>query len=437
MNILSTWPTFFNSNYTFGEILSLLNFIICALLLLMYMHHNVFTLLFLFVKAKKFPDTKVQHKYAYLVCARNEEKVIGNLIDSIKAQDYPTELMKIYIIADNCTDDTAKVAREHGAVAIERFNKELIGKSYALDELFKYVLKLDDKVEAYFVFDADNLLTKDYTTEMNKAYDSGAKLLTSYRNSKNYGSNWIASGAGLLFLRECRLMHHTRSALNLSTYVSGTGFLVDKTIVEKNGGWPYHRLIEDIEFSIDELTRGQKTEYVETAEFYDEHPRRIKASVDQRMRWCKGTHQCFSGYETKLLKAFVKRHDFSCYDLATHIFPAPVISFVWINFLAITYGIYAICKGIPWNFYYVAGLKPMIDIIWITSVYAIAIGLLVTIADWKRIRAPWYKKILYCFTFPIYMLMYVPISTIALFKKVKWNHISHTDDISIEDMNEK
>ena len=78
-------------------------------------------------------EAKENHKFAILIAARNEEKVIGNLLDSIDKQDYPSEFVDVFVIADNCTDSTADIARQHGAHVIERFNKNQIGKGYALD----------------------------------------------------------------------------------------------------------------------------------------------------------------------------------------------------------------------------------------------------------------------------------------------------------------
>ncbi|MBO7536430.1 MAG: glycosyltransferase, partial [Bacilli bacterium] len=124
----------------FGEILSLINYIVFAILAIIYFHHNLFLILSIFFKKKKYKEASHNHFYAFIISARNEEKVIGNLIDSIKAQDYPADLYKIYVIADNCTDNTASIAKEKGANVIERFNTELIGKSYALDEVLKYAI---------------------------------------------------------------------------------------------------------------------------------------------------------------------------------------------------------------------------------------------------------------------------------------------------------
>ena len=136
-------------------------------------------------------------------------------------------------MADNCTDKTADCARQAGAVVWERFNKEEVGKGYALDFLLNQIKKTypDDPFDGYFVFDADNLLDENYVAEMNKTFSDGHEIITSYRNSKNFGDNWISAGYGLMFLREAKYLNNSRMLLNTSCAVSGTGFMFSRRII--------------------------------------------------------------------------------------------------------------------------------------------------------------------------------------------------------------
>ena len=191
-----------------------------------------------FLKGARKYKTKRMYRYAILIPGRNEEKVIPHLIASIKGQNYPSELLDIFVIADNCTDNTAQVSREAGAYhVIERFDNKKIGKGYALD----YALNLiknefpENNYEGYFVFDADNLLDENYITEMNKMFSNGHRILTSYRNTKNYGTSWVSAGGSLWYLRESRFLNHPRTIMNTSCAISGTGFLVHHEILDKIG----------------------------------------------------------------------------------------------------------------------------------------------------------------------------------------------------------
>ena len=207
---------------------------------LCYTYQFFYVFLAFVFRPRKYPECEQNKRYAVLIAARNEEKVIPELLKSIRRQTYPAELIDIYVIADNCDekDRTAAVSRELGAIVYERHNKELIGKGYALQMLLNNI-KAEKGLrayDAYLVFDADNVLRDNYFEEINKAYCAGNRILTSYRNSKNYGANWISAGYALWFLRESKHLNNPRSILHTSAAISGTGFLVDSDIIAKNGG---------------------------------------------------------------------------------------------------------------------------------------------------------------------------------------------------------
>lgn len=114
------------------ETIKLINFIIATVFFVCYSYQFAYILVPYLKKEKPHKPAEL-HRYAVLISARNEELVIGNLLDSISAQDYPSSLVRVFVVADNCTDKTAKVARAHGAIVYERFNDKLVGKGYALD----------------------------------------------------------------------------------------------------------------------------------------------------------------------------------------------------------------------------------------------------------------------------------------------------------------
>ena len=172
------------------RIIVYINFIISILFSLCYFYQVIYVFVGLFKKNRVFKANK-NHKYAVIISARNEGNVIKNLIDSIKKQTYPSELTDIYVVADNCTDDTAEVSRKSGAVVYERFDNINVGKGYALDWLLKVIRKnhKDKGYEGYIIFDADNVVAPTFIEEMNNVFDNGYRIITSYRNSKNYGKN--------------------------------------------------------------------------------------------------------------------------------------------------------------------------------------------------------------------------------------------------------
>lgn len=398
------------------------NAVISILFTLCYAYQFFYLFVGLLKGEQKFKAVR-EHKFAAVISARNERDVIGQLISSIKSQNYPKDKLDIFVIADNCTDDTAQVAREAGAIVYERFNKVQVGKGYALDWLFK-IIDRDHKeagYEGYMIFDADNILDVNYVAEMNKVFDNGYDILTSYRNSKNFDSNWISAAYSLWFLREARYLNNSRMQLGTSCAISGTGFLVGANVIEENGGWIHHLLTEDIEFTCDSVSKGMKIGYASKAVLYDEQPTKFSQSYTQRLRWAKGFYQVFANYGGKLLKGVLKG-SFSCLDMFMTVMPAMLLTLlsVLINVVAIPV---AIAADAPETAILVQALIQTL-----VNFYGLffILGLLTAITEWDQIHCVWYKKVLYLFTFPIFMLSYVPIAIIALFKKVEWKPIKHS-----------
>src|SRR5699024_8644821 len=281
-----------------------LQFVLFVFFTAAYAYQIVYLVIGLIGKERRGKQDAKLHRYAAVISARNEEGVIGDLIRDLKGQHYPEKLLDVFVVADNCTDGTAAVAREAGAIVYERFNKVQVGKGYALDWLFKRIFadKGKQTYDGFFVFDADNLVDPNFVREMNKMFDTGEyAALTSYRNSKNFCDNWISAGYALWFLREARFLNRPRTQLGVNCAVSGTGFLVAGDVIREDGGWPYHLLTEDIEFSIACAVRGRKIGYCGTAVVYDEQPVQFRQSWDQRMRWSKGFYQVDAKYTAPLL----------------------------------------------------------------------------------------------------------------------------------------
>lgn len=413
--------------YYFANIIGIIFF-------LMYFHQFLYIIIgtFRHGKVKKKGEVK-QHKIGIVVSARNESKVIGNLIDSIWDNDYSKELLTVFVIADNCDDETAQIARDKGCVVFERFDESKKGKGYALNFLFTQ-LHNDDKYkdlvpEAYIVLDADNVIRPDFISEMNKTYDCGYDMVTSYRNSKNFGKNWITSGYAYWFLHEARHLNNSRMMLRTSCAISGTGFLISKDVVRRFGDWNFFTLTEDIQCSTAYALEGGKVGYCGTAELYDEQPETFKQSLRQRERWAKGFYQVFGKYGGKLLAGFFR--SFACWDVFTTIFPALFISLTELTVLPVT-AIVALCLGDVANAWY-ACTSLLIGIGFAYGTLYI-VGLLICITEWKKIHTSWWKKLLYTFTFPLFMLTYIPISVVAIFKKVEWQPIDHTQSVSVDEI---
>ena len=380
---------------------------------------------YFFVRYRKKPqiaETGRKNRYAVLIAARNEERVIGDLIDSIHGQTYPGYLLDIFVVADNCTDRTAEVVRCKGAECYERVNREKVGKGYALEFLLNQLMKdgvLED-YEGYFIFDADNILQRDYVEEMNRVFNSGYEVVTSYRNSKNFGENWISFGYGLWFLHEAEFLNKGRMAYGNSCMVSGTGYLISTKVLLKNNGWKFFLLTEDIEFSADCILNDIKIGYCGNAEFFDEQPTRLKDSWNQRLRWVKGYYQVFGKYGRRLASKTAREHSFSAYDMMMGYLPAFLLTSV-ASLIGLAMLVIGIVAAQNWMF-----TLQSVGVFLISTFAAMfVLGIYTEVTQWKKIPCSNQKKIAYLFTFPIFMYTYFPIAIAAISRKVEWKPIQH------------
>ena len=416
---------------TMLELVKHLNFAVVVLFTLLYLYQGFYVVVGLV--CRRWQDRHQPsrlHRFAVIVSARNEEGVIGELLESLNRQNYPKELLDLYVVADNCTDDTAGVARRAGAFVYERFDQVHKGKGYAMDYLFRR-LKEEGKdcYDGYFVFDADNLVDANFVAEMNRTFDQGYDAVTCYRNSKNFAANWISAGYSIWFLREARFLNFPRTLLGTNCHVSGTGFLISADVIRKNGGWPFHLLTEDIQFSVDCALKGYRIGYCEKAVIYDEQPTTFSQSWNQRLRWSKGFYQVNAKYSLNLVRGFFKkprRSSWSCYDMFMTVAPGMLLTLSLIAFNVV------VCLACLWQPPYLLALtiREASGFIWsaVSSFYfgLLLYGLLTVLCEWKNIQIPAHKKLLYTATFPIFMFTYVPISLAALVRKVEWTPIYHS-----------
>ncbi len=408
--------------------------ILSTLATIIFMYQIFYLFVGLICKPKTFTKSE-KHRYAVLISARNEETVIAHLINSIKSQTYPTELVDVYVVADNCNDKTAEIASKSGAIVYERFDKKHVGKGYALDHLLKKIkdTKGYDFYDGFFVFDADNILEPDYIDQMNKAFSSGYDIVTSYRNSKNYDTNWITAGYALWFLRESKYMNNSRQILNTSSIVAGTGFMFSKKILKDSDGWIWHLLSEDTQFTAHHIIEGYKAGYCHKAMFYDEQPDNFKLSWKQRLRWARGSLQIFRYYGWRLFKGvFKNKHKNRFSHLDQFFMTIPMIFMMMAAILGLIYSfIIAIPQGSAAIIESLLGMAGFVGGMYMTF---FLMGILSIITEWKYINSTKFKKIFYLFTFPVFMLTWIPIGLVAVFKKVEWFPIQHNVVKDIDDI---
>lgn len=416
-------------------VLTAISAALSAIMFTLAFYQLIYIVVSLFCKPKSFPDGK-PNRFAVLIAARNEENVISQLLESIKKQDYPAELFDVYVVADNCTDKTAEVAKNCGAVVFERFNKEQVGKGYALNFLLNHIKELHpfNYYNGYIVIDADNIIDKSFITEINKVFSAGYKVVTSYRNSKNYDVNWKSSGSALMMLRETLHLNNARMILGQSSTVSGTGFVVSSELIERMDGWNHFQLTEDIEFSLECVANGEKIGYAHYAKLYDEQPVKFKQLWNQRMRWARGYILAYGKYFKQLFRGLFKgKCKFSSYDMIMCNIPIVLLGTVCAILGAASLVIGLVTSQItPVQTLIAFGI--MLGNGYLSGV---VFGVLVGINAWKEIRCSTWHKIKSFLLFPFIIFIIFAAAAVALFVKVEWKPIKHVAVESVDEFEGK
>ena len=411
-----------------------------ALLGALYAYRTIYILIGVFT-TRKFPKAQKQHKYAMLIAARNEEAVIGNLIDSIAKQDYPSHLITTFVVADNCTDNTAETARKHGAVCYERFDSQNCTKGFALKFLLEHIREDYgiESFEGYLIFDADNLLKRNYIQAMNDAFDTGEKIITSYRNTKNFDANFISAGYALHWMRTTRFESRARSVLGISTRLQGCGYLVASDLLKD--GWPHTSLTEDRAFAIDAVSRGIHISYQHEAEFYDEQPTNLSIVWRQRLRWSKGNLLAFLEYGKGLISGMIHRKSlrkkFDCFDMFMVAMPYGLVMLP-LKFLKVTLVLIGFILAGTLATQWPTAVLQVLEFMIFEHFGVIPIGLFLFFTERKRMpKISLWKKLYFSLTFPFFSIIGDITLLSCVFRKVTWQPIPHDASIRIEEIEDR
>lgn len=360
-----------------------------------------------------------EHSFAVLICARNEEGVIGNLIDSIEKQEYPRDKFKIFCIADNCTDNTAAVARERGCEVLERFDAARKGKGFALEMLTAHVNTVYAGVfDAYLVIDADNLIPPDFLKKMSGGLHAGLDVVSGWRTAKNPFDSVVSGCYDIFWSIVMRMYNAVRCSNGMSCMIYGTGFAVRSEILKN--GWQTSTMTEDGEFSCMARMKGYRIGVIQDAKFYDEQPTKGKFFFSQFRRWEVGGVQCFS----KLWKQAIKRMKSNFFDgfdiLCFLMLP---ISQAAMLFSFVPYAGLLILSGVAGKVLGMILAIPILSVLGIAALASFALA-----ADKKPVLRMWRS----IFAFPIFILPTVFIAVSAIFHpKTEWKTIPHS---SVKDM---
>lgn len=379
----------------------------------MYLVYFLVTSMFAVARPKTVPKSRPKTKIAVLIAARNEEKVIGKLIDSLNNQKYPNSLYDVYVLPNNCTDNTACESLKHGAKVIT-IDIPIKSKGEALQYAFSDFNKNHIEPDVYVIFDADNVVHKDFLKRVNDAYVSGIKVAQGYRDSKNPCDTWISGAFSIYHWINNTFVNESRNKVGMSCFLTGTGFMVASEVIKKYG-YPVTTITEDTEFCILSALNGCKVEYLKDAITYDEQATDFKTSVKQRKRWSYGTLQCLKKYGNGL----IKKGNLQALDM---------VMFLSASIFQLIATISQVINSTPLspNFNGVLGVVVSLGVSYLISV---GIAILVVLVNQKKV------KIFGILLFPIFILTWIPINIAVLFKKeCKWEQITHDRVMNIEEV---
>ncbi len=367
------------------------------------------------------------HNFCVLIPARYESKVIEGLLKSIKNQTHKVKMTDVYVVVESEKDETVNICKKYNATVFIRKELHLKRKGYALDEVVKYILSGKKRYDAYFIFDADNVLDKDYFKNMIPVFDKGYDLATGYRNCKNGNDSVVAASSALTFSLVNEVFNDNKNKQTRNITFSGTGFYIRGYLIEKWQGYPFHTLTEDYELSSYATLNNLTTYYNTKSVFYDEQPVKFKNTINQRIRWIRGYFDVRRMYQKKMLlsldrkdRNFGSKLDES-FGIIPYIFMV-VGLLVW--FLSI---IFFIVYNLFLNKEILRTHVFELLIYFVILYLALFImTLVIVIIEGNKIDLSLKTKIKVLFYNPIFMISYVPCAIKALTaKEVKWTKVEH------------
>lgn len=362
--------------------------------------------------------------FAMLVCAHNEEAVIASLVDNLQKLNYNNKLYDVFVVADNCVDNTAEVARKAGAIVYERFNDVEKGKGYAMDWFFNKLFNMERQYDAVCIFDADNLVHPNFLQEMNSRLCNGEKLIQGYLDSKNPEDTWVSGVFSISFWIVNHIWHLAKYNIGLSACLGGTGMCIEMGML-KRYGWGATCLTEDMEFTMKAMMENIPTTWAHDAIIYDEKPLTFKAAWNQRMRWAQGHFDVANRFMLPMFKKAFRERDLKVLDCT--------VNLIQPYFLMIS-TFFVLCS---WIYEYIPFYTNIIYTILPMEVWTI-IGIgqyIFPVACLWKIRAS-AKSWFYLLFYPIFIYSWIPITAIGWFRRHEheWNHTIHTRNISFDEV---
>ena len=387
----------------------------------MYILIFLFGLFLLIIKSIQKRDINLsikdnkETKFSILIPARYESKVIENLLISLNKQTVKVNPKDVFVIIESLEDKTYEIVKKYHMNIILRKKLDLKRKGYALEEAFDYLKEKNKIYDLYFIFDADNILDKNFIKEMLITYKSGYDIACGYRVIKNKKLNIYSISSILTFSLLNNTSNQNKIKKNLNVILSGTGFYFSKEVIKD--GYNFHSLTEDYELSLYSILNNYSSTYNNKAIYYDEQPEDYKTTVNQRIRWIKGYLEARKKYMKSFKNNLFVKHFNKASIIYEYIGMKP---YIFMLFSILYFVIYNIIK---FKFFYILFV--------IMFIYFIL--MIITIVLLKKekfnLKLNFKEKILVIFYNPFFILSYILCFFKAICtKNVEWKRIDHNNN---------
>jgi cellulose synthase/poly-beta-1,6-N-acetylglucosamine synthase-like glycosyltransferase len=284
------------------------------------------------------------HKIAIIIPACNEEAVIGSTVKALLSeQNYPHELYDIYVCADNCKDQTAKIAEAAGAQVLVHTDPDPAHHraAYPIKFLLDHILAEHDTYDFFIKFDADNHANPDFLRRMNDAFSSGVEVARCFESSTNPTENIWTKVSACYYIRDSRLPCNYREKTHQDSMLSGAGMMCSFALLKRIGGWDGMSTSDDVDFTLNRLLENTRVHHVPDAIVYEDQPATAKDTFNRNARMAHGIHGLFWKKGWKLLGHTFISGKISNVDLFMQLLfiPIGVVSTIWFPLYYISYAI--------------------------------------------------------------------------------------------------
>ena len=277
------------------------------------------------------PPSSRHLRFDIIVPAHNEAAVIERTVRSLCRIDWPQDRFRVLVVADNCQDNTAMLARAAGAEVLERSDTSRRGKGYALNFAFD-ASRLAGRADAVVVIDADAEVTPNLLEACAARIERGAQAVQVHYGVLNPFASWRTRLITIAKASFHIVRSRARERLGVSCGIRGNGWCVTHELLRQV---PYqaYSLTEDLEFGIELGLAGHRVHFAEEARSDAEMVSGGEAADQQRQRWEGGRFQLIRSKTLPLLQAALQRRSAVCADLALDLLVLP-LSYVALNVIA-------------------------------------------------------------------------------------------------------